>query len=313
MSKEFRLKLMTYNIGGGRKNLGSQFSDILEIIKKEGPDVLAIQEAAKWEYLDNNEIDQIKSIAENGIKSGYYFFGPTLTMQENFHIRKELFIHGVFNDWENWQQGNALFSRWPFTRLGNSKKTGSPLNIPLYKVLYSGNRETDPRYIILSQIDMGFAKVFTLVTHLTTLYGERGNKKIPKKSEEAQMIRWEQCERILDLVREYVLEKNEPAFLMGDFNAVHNEPAILNTLEKKGGFVRLLPNNNIGTHLKVETPVDHIFIFPGKYHIKYNCRIYDDKFSASDHNPVVAEVVMFDTDTEVYKRQGRGVFQEKYR
>ncbi len=313
MNKEFKLKLMTYNIGGGRKNLGSQFSDILRIIKEEKPDILAIQEGGKWKLFDKKEVDQVKTIAEKGIGSGYYFVGPTLTMKETFHVKKELFVHGIFNDWENWQQGNALFSQWPFTRLGNNKKPGIPHNVPLYKVLYGGNRETDPRYIILTQIDMGFAKAFVLVTHLTTLYGERGDREIPKKSEEAQKIRWEQCERILDLTREYILERNQLTFLMGDFNATFNEPAISNTLEKKGGFVRLLPANNIGTHLKVDMPVDHIFIFPGKYHIKYNCKIYDDGFSASDHNPVVADIAIFDTGTKEYKNQGKGVFQESSR
>ena len=28
----------------------------------------------------------------------------------------------------------------------------------------------------MTQIDMGFAKVFTLATHLTTFYGERGTE-----------------------------------------------------------------------------------------------------------------------------------------
>jgi endonuclease/exonuclease/phosphatase family metal-dependent hydrolase len=310
---ENKVKLMTYNLGGGRKNLGSNFSDILRVIKKENPDILAIQEGGKWKLLDKKEVDQIKAIAEDGINSKYYFFGPTLTMKENFHIKKELFVHGIFNDWENWQQGNALFSRWPFTRLGDSKKPGTPYNIPLYKVSYEGNRDTDPRYIILAQIDMGFAKVFTLVTHLTTLYGERGDREIHKKGEESQKLRWEQCERILDLTREYILERDQLAFLMGDLNATFSEPAISTTLEKKGGFIRLLPFNNLSTHLKVDLPVDHIFIFPGKYHIKYDCKIYDDGFSASDHNPVVADITIFDADTEAYKKQGKGVFQEKSR
>ena len=310
MSKELALKLMTYNIGGGRKNLGSQFPNILKIIKEEAPDILAIQEAVKWKSLNDDQFDQVKGIAESGIKSKFCYFGPTLKMQENFHIKKELFIHAVFNDCENLEQGNALFSRWPFTRLGDSNEAGSPQNIPLYKVLYGGNRETDPRYIILSQINMGFAKAFLMTTHLTTLYGERGSKQIPKKSEDAQMMRWEQCERILDLIREYVLEKNELAFLMGDFNATYSEPAISTSLEKKGGFVRLLPNNNIGTHLKLEAPVDHILVFPGKYHIKYNCSVYDDNFSASDHNPVVADIVIFNSDSLEHKKFGGGVFQE---
>ena len=310
---ENKLKLMTYNIGGGRKDLGSRFDSILQIIKNEVPDLLAIQEAVILNTLDGEQIDQPKTISAAGASTKYSFFGPTLSMQENFDTRKELFIHGIFNDWENWQQGNALFSRWPYKRLGNYKKLGSPHNLPIFKVTYNGNRETDPRNIIITQIDMGFAKVFTLATHLTTFYGERGAEEIPNKNKEAQIVRQEQCERILDLTKKYILEKNELAFLMGDFNALPNEPAISNTLEKKGGFVRLLPSNNIGTHVKLDTPVDHIFVFPGKYHIKYNCRVCDDGFSASDHNPVVADLTIFDTDTDIYKKQGKGVFQENIR
>jgi endonuclease/exonuclease/phosphatase family metal-dependent hydrolase len=310
---ENKLKLMTYNIGGGRKDMGSRFDSILQIIKNESPDLLAIQEAVILNTLDGEQIDQPKMISAAGASTKYSFFGPTLSMQENFDTRKELFIHGIFNDWENWQQGNALFSRWPFKRLGNHKKSGSPHNLPLFKVIYNGSRETDPRNIVIAQIDMGFAKAFTLATHLTTLNGERGVEEISQKKEEAQRVRSEQCERILELTQKYIVEKNELAFLMGDFNAVHNEPAISNTLEKKGGFVRLLPNNKIGTHVKLETPVDHIFVFPGKYHIKYDSRICDDGFSASDHNPVVANITIFDTDTEVYKKQGKGVFQENIR
>ncbi|MBS4034251.1 MAG: endonuclease/exonuclease/phosphatase family protein [Ignavibacterium sp.] len=307
---EYKIKLMTYNIGGGRKNLGSKFDAVLEIIKNESPDILAVQEAAIWKTLDGEQIDQPKMIYEAISPINHYFFGQTLEMREDFNIGKELFVHGIFNSWENWQQGNALFSRWPFIRLDASDKLALPQNIPLYKVLYTGNRETDPRYIILSKVNMGFIKAYVLITHLTTLYGERGTKEIPKKREEAQVIRWKQCERIYELTREYILEKNELCFLMGDFNAIDNEPAISTTLEKKAGFTRLLPKNKIGTHLKLDSPVDHIFIFPGNHHIKYNCKILDDEFSASDHNPVIANINIFDSDSEVFKNKGKGVFRE---
>jgi endonuclease/exonuclease/phosphatase family metal-dependent hydrolase len=308
---ENKLKLMTYNVGGGRNDLGSQFDAVLEIIKNESPDILAIQEAVIWETLDGEQFDLSKTISVTGESTKNYFFGKTLSMQEHFNTRKELFIHGIFHDLENWEQGNALFSRWPFKRLGDSTKSGIPRNLSLFKVSYKGNRETDPRNILLTQVDLGFAKAFILATHLTTLLEERGVDKISSKEEEAQALRQEQCERILDLTREYILEKDELAFLMGDFNAFYNEPAIANILEQKGGFVRLLPNNNIGTHINLASPIDHIFVYPGKYHIKYNCRVCDDKFTASDHNPVVADITISGVDTEVYKTQGKGVFQEK--
>ena len=309
MSEPFGLKLMTYNIGGGRKNLGSHFDAVLEIIKQESPDILALQEAAEWTTLGGEKVDQTQLIAEAG-NLNYSFFGPTLSMRENFHIIKELFVYGIFNDWKEWQQGNALFSKWPFVRLGNDSVHGQPENIPVFRTLYQGNRDTDPRYVILAKVDLGFTKAFAMTTHLTTLYGERGSNEIPKKNEEAQVMRWEQCERIIDLIREFALERDKLVFFLGDFNALPDEPALANSLKSRGGFMHLIPQNNIGSHLKLDDPVDHIYIFPGKYHIQYTCMIHDDNFRASDHNPVIANLKIYDEDSQPYKELGPGVFQE---
>ncbi|HET9914472.1 MAG TPA: endonuclease/exonuclease/phosphatase family protein [Anaerolineales bacterium] len=310
MEDNFHLKLMTYNIGGGRKDSGSLFSGILEIIKQAAPDILGVQEATEWSTLDEENFSQPREIVRDGLKKYNYFFGPTLTMSQNFHVKKEIFLHGLFSDWADWQQGNAIFSRWPFVRFGNSSKPGQPKNIPINKTIYSGNRDTDPRYAILAKIDLGFTQVFALVTHLTTLYGERGPKEVPGKNEEAQAVRWEQCERILDLTRAFILEKNEVLIMMGDFNAIPGEPALLSSLETKAGFVRLVPSNNTGTHLKVAEPVDHILIYPGNYHIKYSCKVINNEFVASDHNPVVAEISLHNSNSKAFKAQGAGVFRE---
>lgn len=306
---QLNVKLMSYNIGGGRRSSDSQFDSILQIVRQQSPDILAVQEAVTLTTLDGNSINQPQQISKDG-NLEYSFFGPTLDMRKDFNVQKELFIQGIFNDWKNWQQGNALFSRWPFLRLGNDNVQGQPENIPIYKTLYRGNRETDPRFVVLAKIDFGFSKAFVITTHLTTLHGERGLGEIPKKKEEAQMMRWEQCERILDLIREYVLERNELVFLLGDLNAISNEPGIANSLEKRGGFVRLIPQNNISSHLNLANPVDHIFIFPGKFHIKYICNIIDDKFTASDHNPIVANIKIYDENSKPFKEQGPGLFQE---
>jgi len=149
-----------------------------------------------------------------------------------------------------------------------------------------------------------------MTTHLTTFYGERGAREIPKKGEEAQIERWKQCELIIDLIREFVLERNELVFFLGDFNALPSEPALANTLTEKGGFVHLKPQNKIGSHLKLDYPVDHIYIFPGKYHIKYTCAIFDDGFQASDHNPVIANLKIYEEGSKPFVESGPGVFQE---
>ncbi|MGB8980732.1 MAG: endonuclease/exonuclease/phosphatase family protein [Anaerolineales bacterium] len=311
MDDHFDLKLMTYNIGGGRRDFGSRFGGILEIIRRESPDILGIQEAIEWSAWEEGDVSQPRQIVADGLKNYNHFFGPTLSMREDFHVQKDIFVYGLFNDWKNWIQGNALFSRWRFVRFGNSDETGQPENIPINQTIYSGNRDTDPRHAILAKIDLGPAKIFTLVTHLTTLNGERGARAIPRKSEEAQALRWEQCERILDLTRTFILEKNEVLIMMGDLNATPDEPGLLASLEHKGGLVRLIPSRTTGTHVKVaEEPVDHILIFPGNYHIKYSCRVVEDGFIASDHNPVVAEISLYNSKSKAYREHGAGVFRE---
>ena len=136
------------------------------------------------------------------------------------------------------------------------------------------------------------------------------HKKSQRKKRRAQALRWEQCERILDLTRANILEKKEILIIMGDLNATPNEPSILSTLENKGGFVRLRPDNNLGTHLKVAEPIDHILIYPGNHHIRYSCRVVDNSFLASDHNPVVADIAIHNSNSKLFRDHGVGVFQE---
>ncbi|MDI6768296.1 MAG: endonuclease/exonuclease/phosphatase family protein [Anaerolineales bacterium] len=312
--KPTHIKLMSYNIGGGRKNLGSKFDDIVHVIKENAPDILAIQETAEWEDLSGNRESQPQRIASEALSTHQRYFGPTLSMRADFHPRKALFIHGVFNDWKDWAQGNALFSLWPFVRLGDINKSGQPENIPLYRPIYSGNRDTDPRYVILSRIKISSLGIFVLVTHLTTLVGERktissdgGTNEIPGKDMEAQGIREEQSKLLLGLMNEFIIKRNEPAILMGDLNATASEPCIADVLEAKGGLFRLLPKDNTPTHLKLSEPVDHILVFPGRKRIEYNCSVINDQFRASDHNPVVAEIDIYDEDSDTCKQHSPGV------
>ncbi len=312
MDDPINLKLMTYNIGGARQNLEEHFSasGILKVIGEEAPDILAAQEATEWCAPDGARFSQPEEISGSVLKGYHYFFGPTLSMRQDFHVQKKAFVRALFNDWKDWQQGNALFSRWDFVRLGNSALSGRPENVPISKTLYQGNRDTDPRYAILARINLGPAAVFVLATHLTTLNGERGDQAIPNKSQEAQAVRWMQCERILDLTRDFILKKKEALIIMGDFNAAASEPGILLALEKKGGLARLVPANNTPTHVRLKEPIDHILIYPGKYHIKYSCRVVEDNFTASDHNPVIARISLHDEHSEAFKEYGAGLFRE---
>ena len=109
-------------------------------------------------------------------------------------------------------------------------------------------------------------------------------------------MRSAQIHRLLDLVREHLLERNELVFLLGDFNAQASDPCIAKILVGDGGFERLVPQNvTTPTHLfKVDRPIDHIFVYPASRLIESRCWIVDTELAhnASDHLPVVADVIV---------------------
>lgn len=290
-----KMRLMSYNIGGGRRHIDQNPKDLLTVIESARPDLLAVQEA--WESIDQSEdcICIVDKMAERlGVDDHY--FGPTISLKEHFHVAKSTFIEGIFNDWKDWRLGNGLVSARKFIRLGNTRKTGHPYNLRIFHpASYEGTRDTDPRYVILGRIALGEVNPFVVVTHLTTLVGEprADDSGMPGKMKEAQLIRQRQAQSILDLITEFILKKNLPVILMGDLNAQASEPCLANTLLGEGCFIRLEPVEEIPTHPKAPSPIDHILVFPGKFQIEYQSWVMKDKITekASDHLPVIADVI----------------------
>jgi endonuclease/exonuclease/phosphatase family metal-dependent hydrolase len=216
------------------------------------------------------------------------------------HVKKPLFVHGIFSDWQDWTKGNAILSRWEFVRLGDSSKPGAPQNVPLYRPpQYRGNRDTDPRYALVARLNRPAIFPYVVGVHFTTLVAERelegGPRPLPGRVEAAEVLRFGQARRLLDLLRVHVLERGEVVFLLGDFNAVADEPCIASVLEAEGGFVGLTPSNGPrATHPKAPGPIDHVLVSPRSRLVAHECWIIDDPVArgASDHLPVVADLTV---------------------
>lgn len=287
---------MTYNIGSGRENFGTFSNEIMETISDAAPDVLGIQETTQWIDAEGKLHRTCSEISQSSGFGDNYFFGKTLSLKDNMQVKKDIMVHGIYEDWEDWFKGNALFSRSGFTRLGDTNTPGTPRNIPLFvPESYQGTRDTDPRYAILSRIDSSPHYPFVINLHFTTLVGERSGegKVIPGKVEEAQLLRVQQAKRLLDLLAPKIAE-NQTIFLLGDFNAEVKEACIATVIEEEGGFMRLKPSNDISTLPKVERTVDHIFVYPPERIAEYSCwvEVNDNSKIASDHLPVVADITL---------------------
>jgi endonuclease/exonuclease/phosphatase family metal-dependent hydrolase len=295
----FDLRVATLNISGGEKTF-EEFPQEAQLSRKEALEllvsdldaaVLCLQEASQ--YIDADGVTHSLMSEINRIGNyNHFFYGETVSMETHMHVRKDIMVKGLFNDWWNWSKGNAIHSRIPFARLGNPNRTGVPRSIPLYQPsTYEGNRDTDPRSALLTRLKQPpFPFVVTL--HLTTLIGERKPQIQPNKIEQSHLMRYQQVCRLLDMVREHILARGEPLILTGDFNATEDEFCIAHLLETQNGFIRLKPENDGPSHPGLDKAIDHIFFYPQERLVDYTCRIETSEISrqASDHLPVVADL-----------------------
>lgn len=296
-----QFRLMTYNIKRATKDSDSNFANIVRIIKEVSPDILVLQEATEYQDADGAWHSGMRQIEEEAAVGYHTYLGPTLVMSENLDVRQATFVEAIFRDWQEWKYGNAILSRWRFVRFSDSSKLGEPRNIPLYRApLYQGSRDTEPRCAVVSRINYPPIYPFVVGVHFSSLRGERGTRCIPGKAEEAELTRVQQARRLLDLLREDVLEPRRLTFLLGDMNASKNGLCVSEILEGEGGFLRLEPQNrDAQTHPEVAEPVEHLLVFPPERVISYQCWIIDGSMArerASDHVAVVADVIVMEED-----------------
>lgn len=292
-------RIATLNISGGEKTFeaypqNTQVSrkEALELlIRRLDADVLCLQEVSQ--HIDADGV--MHSFVEDINKTcgyDYSYYGKTVSMETHMQVKKDVMVKGIFNDWWNWSKGNTIHARMPFARLGDPGRPGVPRNIPLYQPeAYEGNRDTEPRFALLARLKTS-PHPFIATLHLTTLVGEHKpalRKNIIKKS---HLLRHQQVQQFLDLVRVHILEQNEPLILAGDFNAIEDEFCISHLLESENNFVRLAPENDGPTHPDMQKAIDHIFFYPEDRLIEYGCRIEAGDLSkrSSDHLPVVADL-----------------------
>jgi len=297
-SPQSTLRVITHNLGGGTKQYkGSLESMPMEqkeamrgLIRELNADVLCVQEVAQYIDADSLQHSMVDHIRDAG-SYPHYLYGETLSMKRHMQVKKDTMVDGLFMDWWDWSKGNAIFSRQPFSRLGDPTKEGYPRNVPIFQPLsYEGSRDSDPRYVILARIKQApFPYVLNL--HLTTLVGERPPHAWDDVIDAAQSTRHLQLKRVMDLVQRNIIDKHEPLIITGDFNATPEEYNIGEYLEKEIGLTRLVPRNKVATHA-VAGQVDHIFFYPKDRLDGYECWVENSRQArqVSDHLPVIAEI-----------------------
>lgn len=290
-----KLRLMTFNIAGGKRAgfradpVDRYLDAIVGVIRDSSPDILVLQEATDWQRSDGSWSSVATDVAAACGFGDNFHFAPTLTMSQHMHVGKDIMVTALFEQVLDWRQGNAVYARAGFVGLGNPLEAGGARSAPIFRApQYEGDRNTEPRHALLARPNYG--PVFPLVigTHLTTLTDERGPAADPARFRHARELRAVQAERILKLARAGAGGPGQVVILMGDFNALPDEPCLATVLGAEGGF-ELLRGVPV-THREIGEAIDHILVYPRDRLLDYRC--WSTESCGSDHLPVIADVVL---------------------
>lgn len=305
------LKIATANIAGGARQEAAdpnKFEALSELLCNGDVDITGVQEVVKvYDSYGRVIRDDIEKLTGSTGCKGFFFCILDSTIYSHPGKWGSPIFKPYFDKGCRILQGAAIVLREDHSFadfFGNGRPGGCPVVsqvIPWYAkeegpVFYQGNRNTEPRSLLLARIKIKELHVLFGATQLSTLTGERSSPPEEAMRKKAVQLRKEQLEwicRYMDSCRQaaqaFPGADSDATFLVGDFNAEEDElDAHLDRWD-----VKRIPVSDgaAATHRKHGVIIDHICAsMEGKAKIMDLGRLEKDKGKRiSDHNPVFAE------------------------
>jgi len=308
------LQVVSFNIGGARslrpaphnheKLALDTYSTLQEIINPSQPTVIALQETgvANYQGLCRNVGHKLATLLGPDYIDA---FAPEVSMCQ--HPHPNLWDRPAYRGMIGAAEGNGLITNlpvldWPWgsypaaADYRSSRAWMRHSAISRATLYSSGNRDTQPRNLMVASLKYNELPLYFLNTHLGLLLGEDRRDLHYERSRAASQMRQAQVSEILHVVDELqgadaAHEKPpRPILLAGDFNAQPGEPE-MEMLQRR---FRLLPPENmrgeLWTHQQYRILIDHILLYdPEEYFEVISCHIqsyipFDD---LTDHRPAV--------------------------
>ncbi len=305
------ITVATANIAGGARQEAAapdKFKALSELLCNGSVDITGVQEVVKMFDSSGKVIrDDLEEMTQSTGCNGFFFCNIDSTKYS--HPRK--WGSPIFKKhYENGcriLQGAGILLREDHAFvdfLNDHVVEGNPVItqvIPWYlkeegPVFYQGNRNTEPRSLLLARIKIKGKYILFGATQLSTLTGERSSPPEEAARERAVRLRKEQLEWICRYMESYNQAAkrfpgigSDAAFLVGDFNA--DEEEMDKNLEGSG--LKRIPASGdaSATHRKHGIVIDHICA-----DVDGRAKIIDledlEKDSdkrISDHHPVIAD------------------------
>lgn len=308
------LQVVSFNIGGARgmrpaphdheKLAVDAYSTLQQVINPRQPTLIALQESgvAICSGSSRNVGRKMARLLGNEYVDA---FAPEVTMCD--HPHPNLWDRPAYRKMSAAAEGNAIVTNLPtedwswgsypdYDECAVSSAWARHTTISRASLYSTGNRDTQPRNLMVASLNYRGVPFYFLNTHLGVLLGEDRRDASFERSRTASQLRQAQVSEILYVIDELKRadEGNErperPILLAGDFNAQPESPE-MEMLQRH--FRLLRPENDSveqWTHQGHRVLIDHILLHdPAEEFEVISCHIqskipFDD---LTDHRPTV--------------------------
>lgn len=311
------LQIVTFNIGGARGMRPAQHdhdklaedtvTTLRQVITPDQPTIIALQETG-LAFVNGATKNVGRKMAEL-LSEGYIdSFAPEVNMRE--HPHPNLWDRPAYRGMMHAAEGNAIITNlrttnwsWGTYESVVSQKIFNSwarhTTISRASLYSTGNRDTQPRNVMVASLNYEGVPIYLLNTHLGVLIGEDRHDPTFERSRAASQLRMEQVREILHVIDELkqadiANEAPERAIILtGDFNASPDSPE-MEMLQQH--FQLLSPENQATekwTHQTHRILIDHVFLHdPAQQFEVISSHVqssipFDD---LTDHRPMVAIV-----------------------
>ncbi len=308
------LQVVSFNIGGARslrpaphdhEQLAQDtVTSLRQVINRRQPTIIALQESGSARYKGSRR-DVGRAMAKLLGSTYIAAFAPEVTMRE--HPHPNLWDRPAYRNMTAAAEGNAIITNLPAEQWSWGSypmpagclpasawmRSASISRATLYS---SGNRDTQPRNLMVASLKYRGMPIYLLNTHLGLLIGEDRLDAAFERSRAASQMRQRQVKEILYVIDELKAADRandapeRPILLAGDFNAQPNAPE-MQMLQRH--FRLLQPENTreeLWTHTRHRVLIDHILLHdPADSFEVISCHIqskipFDD---LTDHRPLL--------------------------
>lgn len=284
------ITVITSNAAGGARQVERRPDILAQALAAEGPDLVFLQELVVCKSGEQIAECSTTELVQGGLRTYQPVFVPTVNSRDYpcprivpGTNRPGKWYTDRFGPYTYAAQGNGFLISEQWRIEGVQEYLVSDFD------QFKGDRETEPRKLVIVEVGRDSDRLLLACIHLTTLREEDTDT---AKAQIGSVIRLSQAQKIVDRLS----DSGQTVILAGDFNAESGSAEI--SLFEQRGYYWLnqrcsAKDLTLGTHVRRSITIDHIFVKGnGRSVNSPECRVLAGLENATDHRPVLTRFLL---------------------